>query len=262
MPSKRRRTRKSDSLASVSAVRGILEKLRQRCPALIPKAEKQLISFLNAVRHSESYPATATKSGRPVRWPREDLLTVARELKAILVRETTGRISLSSFIGVYLRILHFPADVANALETNQLTLQEAIMLARITDDRLDISAGQAREIRHQILTAHLQSQGSQSSLRARIQNLLVHESGVVSAETMAGAVQKVDELLEVDPEDTRHLFFEEIRNLFYALKEIEPQDITEADLERFGEAADQVFNVIQAIRTRRKRQAMPKPLQF
>ena len=71
------------------------------------------------------------------------------------------------------------------------------------------------------------------------------------------AVQKVDELLEIDPEDTRHLFFEEIRNLFYALREIKPEEVTETDLDRFSEAADQVFNVIQGIRSRRQREVRP-----
>ena len=76
---------------------------------------------------------------------------------------------------------------------------------------------------------------------------------------MSEAVHKVDDLLEVDPDDLRHLFFEEIRNLFYALKEIEPEEVTEANLERFSEAADQVFNVILAIHTRRKQSALPCP---
>lgn len=257
--SRKRRPRKVDPSASVAGVRQICEALRQQCPPLIPKSEKQLLSLLNAVRHIESYSAMATKSGRPSRWPREDLLTVARELKAILARETRGRISLSSFVGVYLRILQFPADVSAALAANRLTLQEATILARLTNDRLQTSASQAKQVRQQILMAHLQTQGSQNSLRLRVRDVLGEMGQVVSGETMTSAVQKVDELLEVDPEDTRHLFFEEIRNLFYALKEIEPEEVTEADLERFSEAADQVFNVIQAIRARRKRQILPRP---
>lgn len=259
MPSKRRRPRKADTLANAAAVRHICEALRARCPSLIPKIEKQLISLLNAVRHIESYSAMDNQSGRPGRWPRADLLLVAKELKAILARETQGRISLSSFVGVYLRILHFPADVSAALSAGQLTLQEATILARVTDTRLQTSDSQAKQRRQQILTAHLQTQGSQNSLRLRVQDLLGEAGKVVSGETMMSAVQKVDELLEVAPEDTRHLFFEEIRNLFYALKEIEPEEVTETDLERFSEAADQLFNVIQAIRARRKRSALPRP---
>ena len=177
-------------------------------------------------------------------------------------RETQGRISLSSFVGVYLRILHFPADVAGALEQGRLTLQEATILARITSEGLTISASKAKTLREQILTAHLQSHGSQNSLRTRVQSVLGEESKVISGKTTAEAVQKVDELLEIDPDDIRHLFFEEIRNLFYALKEIEPEEVNEADLGSFSEAADQVFNVLQAIRHRRKRNALPRLLNY
>jgi hypothetical protein len=262
MSSKRRRLRKPDPLARRAAVRRVCDALRRRCPALIPTDEKQLISLLNAVRHLESHPATAAKSGRPSRWPRANLLEVARELKALLVRETEGRISLSSFVGVYLRILHFPADVTAALEAGQLTLQEANILARLGAERLAVAPPQAKALRQQILTAHLQTNASQNGLRARVQNVLGEDAAVVSTGTMAEAVHKVDELLEIDPDDTRHLFFEEIRNLFYALKEIEPEEVTEADLERFSAAADQVFNVLQAIRARRKRPAVPRPFQL
>lgn len=249
-------------MANVAGVRRVCEALRKEFPALIPKSEKQLVSLLNAVRHVDSYPATDTRSGRPSHWRREDLLAIAHELKTILVRETQGRISLSSFVGVYLRILQFPTDVTAALDNDQVTLQEAILLARLTAERLRTNPPQAKRIRQETLTAHLLTKGSQNNLRARIQNLFGSEEGVISGETMTQAVQKVDELLEIDPEDSRHLFFEEIRNLFYALKEIEPAEVTEDDLERFSQASDQVFNVIQGIRQRRKRKALPLPLNF
>lgn len=262
MAHKKRRCRKPDPLANVAGVRRICEILRKQFPALIPKPEKQLVALLNAVRHVESYSATGAKSGRPSHWRRDDLLAIAHALKAILARETQGRISLSSFVGVYLRILNAPMDVADALERNQINLQEAILLARLTAERLVMTLPQAKKMRQDVLTAHLQAKGSQNSLRLRVQNLLGTESGIISSDTMVVAVQKVDELLEVDPDDLRHLFFEEIRNLFYALKEIEPAEVTESDLERFSEASDQVFNVIQGIRQRRKRQTESRPFQL
>lgn len=259
---KKRRVRASNPLASIIGVRSVLTTLRQRCHEFIPKDDKQLIALLNAARHVESYASTATKRGRPSPWPRETLLAVVRELKAILARETQGRISLSSFVGVYLRILHFPADVTSALEKDQVNLQEAILLARLTAESLVITLPQAKKTRQDVLTAHLQAKGSQNSLRLRVQSLLNTEVGVISSDTMAEAVQKVDELLEVDPDDLRHLFFEEIRNLFYALKEIEPTEVTDADLDRFSQASDQVFNVIQSIRKRRKPQLVNRPFQL
>ena len=78
-------------------------------------------------------------------------------------------------------------------------------------------------MRQEVLTAHLKAKGSQNSLRLRVQSLLGAEKDVISGDTMASAVQKVDELLEVDPDDLRHLFFEEIRNLFMHSKKLSRQ---------------------------------------
>jgi hypothetical protein len=76
---------------------------------------------------------------------------------------------------------------------------------------------------------------------------------VLSGETISSMVQKVDQLLEVDPEDKRHLFYEEIKNLFYAMREIEPEDIDEKSMEAFSEAADQLSGVIFSIQQKRKK---------
>src|SRR5918912_4012620 len=110
MRATRRRSRTTDPLADPSAVRAVFEKLRERMPDLIPSSEKQLLRFLYAVRHVERKPATDTKRGRPPRWPRERLLEAAAQLRAILKRETSGRLSLNSFLGQYLPLLDFPDD--------------------------------------------------------------------------------------------------------------------------------------------------------
>src|SRR5215210_5970780 len=115
MRATRRRRRTPDPLARPEAVRAVCEYLRSRMRAVIPNDEKQLIRFLNAVRHVERRPATDTKRGRPSRWRREDLINAASCLRSILERETSGRVSLNSFIGQYLPILNFPGDVVDAL---------------------------------------------------------------------------------------------------------------------------------------------------
>jgi hypothetical protein len=101
-------------------------------PDTIPSSEKQLVRFLFAVRHVERRPATDTKRGRPSRWPREKLLEGAIQLRAILERETSGRVSLNSFTGQYLLLLQFPSDVTDALFDGRINLQEAAQLARLT----------------------------------------------------------------------------------------------------------------------------------
>lgn len=65
-------------------------------------------------------------------------------------------------------------------------------------------------------------------------------------------VTKVDELLEVDPTDTRHMFWEEMKRLFYAMREIEPEDLDEETMNEFLQAMDQISNILYRIEKRRK----------
>ena len=101
------------------------------------------------------------------------------------------------------------------------------------------------------MQAHLKMRGSQNGLRARIKEIL-GETVKVSSEGMTQAVAKVDEILEIDPNDQRHFFYEEMKRLFYAIREIDPEDIDDAMLERFMKASDELSNVIYAIELRRR----------
>jgi hypothetical protein len=212
--------------------------------------------FLYAVRHVERRPATDTLRGRPSRWPRERLTEAASTLRAILERETSGRVSVSSFIGQYLPLLQFPSDVTDALASGRVNLQEAAQLARLTAERLGTSPATACARRAELLQQHLAVQGSQTRLRARVKELLGEESAQeVTAENMAALVAKADELLEIDPSDTRHLFWEEMKRLFFAMREIEPEDLDEETMDDFLEAMDHVSNVLYRIEKRRQARA-------
>src|SRR5437763_14139237 len=111
MRTHRRRARRPDPLATPAGVRSIFRSLRERCPTLIPNSEQQLVKLREAGRHIERRPATDTTRGRPPRYEREMLLKVAGHLRDVLERETSGRISLQSFIGQHLRLLRFRIDV-------------------------------------------------------------------------------------------------------------------------------------------------------
>jgi hypothetical protein len=50
---------------------------------------------------------------------------------------------------------------------------------------------------------------------------------------MAEVVAKVDELLVVDLTDTRHLFWEEMKQLFYDMREIEAEGLDEQTMGDF-----------------------------
>jgi hypothetical protein len=245
MRAARRRHRKADPLASPAAVHDVCERLRERLPDLIPSRERDLRRFLDAVRHVERHPATDTKRGRPARWPREQLLKAAGELRSILDRETSGRVSVNSFTGQYLPILHFPPDVAQALTEGRVNLSEAAQLARLTAERLGCTLAEARQSRREVLQAHLAVQGSQTRLRARVKEMLGESKNEeISSEAMATVLAKADELLEVDPSDSRHIFWEEMKRIFFAMREIEPEDLNEEVMKQLMNAVDELSNAL------------------
>ena len=87
---------------------------------------------------------------------------------------------------------------------------------------------------------------------------MLGETRKVSTEHMTQVVAKVDELLEIDAADGRHFFYEEMKRLFYAMQEIEPEDLDDELLERFMKVADEMSNVIFSIQMKRKkRKATP-----
>ncbi|HKX28039.1 MAG TPA: hypothetical protein VJ302_10125 [Blastocatellia bacterium] len=76
----RRRQRQSDSLANLSVVRGVLGELKDHFPALSNLPDRKLRKLLLAVRHLETYPATATNRGRPSKFDRELLDQIRRHM--------------------------------------------------------------------------------------------------------------------------------------------------------------------------------------
>jgi hypothetical protein len=221
-------------------------------PDVIPSAEKGLIRFLYAVRHVERRPTTDTRRGRPPQWPREKLLEAAGHLRGLLERETRGRVSVNSFIGQYLPLLSYPPDVTDALASGRVNLQEAAQLARLTPQRLDCSARAARDRRAEVLLSHLAVQGSQTRLRTRVRELLGESAVPDIPGGMASVVSTVDELLDVDPSDARHMFWEEMKRLFFAMREVEPEDLDDETMDDFLKAIDQVSNVLQRIEKKRR----------
>ena len=258
MRAARRRQRTIDQLASPEIVRSICDRLRARLPELIPTSEKQLMRFLYAVRHVERRPATDTLRGRPSRWPRERLTEAASVLRGLLERETQGRVSVNSFIGQYIPLLQFPSDVTGALASGDINLQEAAQLARLTAERLGSSPAAARARRAELLRQHLAVQGSQTRLRTRVKELLGEmREPEISSESMAEVVARVDELLEVDPSDTRHMFWEEMKRIFFAMREIQPEDLDDETMDEFMSAMDQLSNILYRIEKKRQKRERP-----
>jgi hypothetical protein len=195
---------------------------------------------------------TETNRGRPARYTREQLLRVDSQLREILSRET--RLSVRSFVGQYLPILDFPRDVREALERGEVNLFEAHQLARLTAKKLGGTDSEARSLRQKMLEAHLLAQGSGTVLRARVKEVLGELRELDATETEVMAVSKADELLEADPLDASHLFFEELRMISRALREIDPEEVTDEDLTEIMPAVDQITLTLQKIARRKERE--------
>ncbi len=82
-------------------------------------------------------------------------LPVAGELRGMLQRETSGRVSLSSFIRQYLQVFRFPSDVVDDLSSGEINLQEAVSFARLTAEGLGCSPQPAPARRREILRSRL-----------------------------------------------------------------------------------------------------------
>lgn len=256
MRATRRRNRLSDPLASPEAVTSILNQLRTALLEIIPRRDKDLIRMLRAARHIQRYSASDTKRGRPSHWKREDLIKVSTSLNDILERETSSHISLASFVDHYLRLLDFPADVLAVLTQGEINLFEAAQLARITAERLGLTSSHARRTRAELLSTHLQTKESGPRLRERVNELLHASAYEVGA---AKVVDVAQDLEDFDPYDPTHLFWDQIKQLGFALREITPNDVTEEEIDELLKASEPILTILARIQ-RRKERGVPKKL--
>ncbi len=251
MNSTRRRSRRPDLLASTGAVEAVLDSLRTSLPDIIPRTKKDLLRMLQSVRGLYLRQPTDTKRGRPPRFPREHLLRVDSVLRSLLARETS--IGVRSFVGQYLPILDFPRDIREPLERSEINLFEAHQLTRLRAKRLGCTEAEARSHRRKLLDAHLLKQEPSSRLRERVKEALGELREPDMAQTEVLAVVKSDELLEADPLDSTHLFFEELRRIGRALREIRAEELTGEDVDELMPAVDQVSITLLRIEGRRQR---------
>lgn len=148
--------------------------------------------------------------------------------------------------------------MVTALARGDLSRLEAAQVARLTADRLGVKQREAAKIRGEIIAGHARSGGSQTALREKVREAL-GELTVVTSEKMTEAVERVDNLLRVDPSDRRHLFYEQMKDFFFALRDIHPDDLDDATLELLLGRADELMEAILSIQ--RKRRQKEKPVQ-
>lgn len=210
--------------------------------------------MLRAARHAQRYPATDTKRGRPAKWKREDLLRVSARLSDILDRETSSQISFASFVDHYLRLPDFPSDVTEALESGDINLFEAEQLARVTADRLKVTPGQAKRTRAELLSSHLQTRASGGRLRQRVNELLSPLGAEAGEDSESELAAESEDLEDFDPYDSTHLFWEQLKQLGFAFREVRREDVTDEEVEEILKASEPILLILSRIR-RRKEQA-------
>lgn len=247
----KRRARRADPLASTRAVEAIVDSLRSSLRDIIPQSKKDLSRLLQAVRGLYMRRPNDSNRGRPARFSREHLLQVDSALRTLLARETS--IGVRSFVGQYLPILDFPLDVRESLERGDINLFEAHQLARLTAKRLGCTEGEAGRHRRKLLEAHLLRQEPGPRLRERVKEALGELREPDPVQTEMAAVEKADELLEADPLDSSHLFFEELRRIGRVLREMKPEELTDVDVNELMPAVDHVSVALLQIERRRQR---------
>ena len=98
------------------------------------------------------------------------------------------------------------------------------------------------------MNAHIQARLSGARLRQRIEELLR-----IAATSETGVNSELPEDLEdFDPYDPTHLFYDEIKRLGFALREIHPEDLTDDLLEEYLRACEPLWTVLAKIERRRK----------
>lgn len=229
----------------------ITNKLRSALPDLIPQKEKELVRLLRAARHAQRYPATDTKRGRPAKWKREDLLRVAARLEDILGRETSSHTSFASFVDHHLRLPDFPSDVVEALEKGEINLFEAEQFARITAVRLGVSPNHAKRTRSELLSSHLQTKASGERLRRRV-NEMLRASSTEAAQTSGELDTELEDLEDFDPYDSTHLFWEQLKQLGFAFREIRREDVTDEEIEELLKASEPILAILRRIQRRKE----------
>ena len=180
------------------------------------------------------------------------------QLEDILDRETSSQISFASFVDHYLRVPDFPADVVEVLEKGDINLFEAEQMARVTAQRLGITHGQAKRNRADLLSSHLQTKASGERLRQRVNELLraaVAETGESAGSDIAAGAEDLEDF---DPYDSTHLFWEQLKQLGFAFREIRREDVTDEEIQELLKASEPILAILSRIQRRKEQSKIIK----
>ena len=241
-------------LASARAVRLVLERLRAMLPHVVPSAEPEMLYFLRClgrIAHADEQSRVPQRVGP---WKTNDLLRAGVALRGLLgVDETRYGVSLEAFIERYVEILLLPGDVEALLETESVSLEEAELLGQLRAHRLGMDASEAIRERARIYLKYRELEGDVDALRRIVTNRLRVAARVMRRPSEPHWPSSDDGLPCFG---SRHLFWEQLTLLRLAFEDIEPEDLTDREVDDLVTAADHVWTALLPIWRRRRLAAL------
>jgi hypothetical protein len=120
-------------------------------------------------------------------------------------------------------------------------------------ERLGVNPTQARRTRADLLSAHIQARLSGERLRQRVAELL----RASSAEAGTTGDNDLDQDLEdFDPYDPTHLFWDQIKQLGFALRDIRREDVMDEEIDELLKASEPVLTILARIQKRKERKTL------
>lgn len=132
------------------------------------------------------------------------------------------------------------------LEKGEINLFEAEQLARVTSRRLAVTADQAIRTRTELISSHLQTKASGARLRQRV-NELLRASAAGSMEADNELATELGDLEDFDPYDSTHLFWEQLKQLGFAFREIRREDVSDEEVEELLKASEPILAILSRI---------------
>jgi len=248
MKDRRQTLPRGDALASVASVSAILKRMIETLPELNINGEKEMISLLRAIRYAERKGDTDQSKGRKGRFSPQDISLASRKLGPLLERGTFIRetVTLPIFTDHYLRILSFPKDLQEGVESGKINLYEAVQLARLNAEKLGISESEARRKREEVLRAYLLSREGVTRLKTQIDEIFSPPSSV-ARDLPDELVQTREELQsewDLAEVDMAHIFYDQMTQVCVALREAPVHRFPPEAVEEILEKCDEVLLAI------------------
>lgn len=126
-------------------------------------------------------------------------------------------------------------------------------LKTYTGERLRTTTSQAKRTRAEILASHLQTKASGSRLRQRVNELLRSSASEAGDGSEGDVAAELEDLEDFDPYDSTHLFWEQLKQLGFAFREIRREDVTDEEVEELLKASEPILTILSRIQRRKEK---------